>query len=168
MSENLCYYCCHSADVMYGLPVSYNEHTDRFSFTGQFCSWECMKSHNLYSNVSFKHSIFNNIQLFHDKVEKNSKNIDFAPPKSILKCFGGTMTIEEFRANKSKFKVLNYPMKNEEHIVERYENFSIKTNENNTNQEYNDIINEPIKLKRKTPKPSSQNTLEKTMGLFKN
>lgn len=166
MTDQLCYYCSHCSDVMYGLPVSYNEDKDTFSFHGQFCSWECMKSYNLYSNSSFKQCIFNYIQMFHDKVEKNKSVINFAPPRSLLKVFGGTMSIDEFKSNTSKFKLLSFPMKNEEQIVERYENLSVKSKQD-TYQSYSNVENEPIKLKRKTPKSSSQNTLEKTMGLFK-
>ena len=166
MTDQLCYYCSHNSDVMYGMPVSYDEIHDTFVCTGQFCSWECMKSYNLYSNSSFKQAIFNHIQMMHDKTENTHNTIKFAPPRSLLKVHGGSMTIDEFRANGNKFKMLTFPMKKEENIVERYENFSVKSNAH-SEPIYNNIENEPIKLKRKTPKPTSQNTLEKTMGLFK-
>jgi hypothetical protein len=122
-----------------------------------------MKSYNLYSKSSYKSEIFNFIQKFHDETQPNKNIINFAPPKELLECFGGTMTIEQFRKNNKKFVVYEFPMKNEERIIERYENFSVSQRE----QEQSEIQNEPIKLKRKTPKVSSQNTLEKSMGIFK-
>lgn len=150
------------------MPISFDENKNDFKFYGQFCSWECMKSYNLYSNSSFKQSIFNYIQMCHDRLCSGSQNIKFAPPKTMLNVFGGEITIEDFRSNNSEFKVYEHPVQTEEQIVEKYENFSIKSkSENFTPSEDTVIVNEPIKLKRKTPKPSSQNTLEKSMGLWK-
>jgi hypothetical protein len=123
-----------------------------------------MKSFNLYSKSSYKQHIFNLIQKFHDEVQSNKNIVNFAPPKEILSCFGGTMDIQSFRKNNEKYAVYDYPMKSEERIIERYENFSIAQQEHQNTEV---IQNEPIKLKRKTPKVSAQNTLEKSMGVFK-
>ena len=161
-----CFYCCHpSKHQMYGLPIHYHETTNTFTFYGKFCSWECMKSYNLYSNSSFRQNIFNYIQLFHDKIHDDKKIIQFAPPKTMLNVFGGPLSIDEFRRNNEKFNVYESPMKYETQLIEKYENFAI----NQSQQSYNnsEIVNEPIKLKRKMPKQSAQNTLEKSMGVFK-
>ena len=102
------------------------------------------------------------------ETQPNKNIINFAPPKELLECFGGTMTIEQFRKNNKKFVVYEFLLKkNEERIIERYENFSVSQREQEQEQEQSEIQNEPIKLKRKTPKVSSQNTLEKSMGIFK-
>jgi hypothetical protein len=146
------------------MPTQYDEKIKTYKFYGNFCSWECMKSFNLYSKSSYKQHIFNLIQKFHDEVQPNKKIVNFAPPKELLSCFGGTMDIENFRKNKEKYAVYDYPMKNEERIIERYENFSVPLQEQ---QNIEEIQNEPIKLKRKTPKVSTQHTLEKSMGVFK-
>ena len=166
MNNLICYYCCHPAinSKMYKMPTQYDEEKRTYCFYGQFCSWECMKSYNLYSKSSYKQQMFNLIQKFHDEIQGNSI-IKFAPPKELLYCFGGQMSIEDFRKNNEIFTVYEFPTKNEERIIERYENFSVPQeviNENNTS-----IQNEPIRLKRKTPKVSSQHTLETSMGIFK-
>ena len=165
MNKLICYYCAHHKEQMLKMPIQYNEKTNVYKFYGNFCSWECMKSYNLYSKSSYKSEIFNFIQKFHDETQPNKNNIEFAPPKELLECFGGTMSIDQFRKNNKKFVVYEFPMKNEERIIERYENFSVSQSEQE--QEQIEIQNEPIKLKRKTPKVSSQNTLEKSMGIFK-
>lgn len=167
MIKLLCFYCCHEPiEIMYGMPTEYNEEKRRYKFYGNFCSWECMKSYNLYSKSSHKHQIFNLIQKFHDEQQRSKNTIGFAPPKEMLACFGGTMSINIFRNNNERFSVYNYPMKNEERIIERYENFTVTPQEENESGALN-IQNEPIKLKRKTAKMSAQNTLEKSMGVFK-
>ena len=161
-----CFHCCHpSHDKMYGLPIYYNESKDTFTFYGQFCSWECMKSYNLYSNSSFRQNIFNHIQLFHDKIHNDKKPIRFAPPKTMLKVFGGSLSIDEFRKNNQKFNVYESPMKYEEQLIEKYENFTV--HHPNESAEGTPVVNEPIKLKRRTPKQTAQNTLEKSMGIFR-
>tara|TARA_B110000977_G_C11091322_1_gene497064 strand:- start:10108 stop:10362 length:255 start_codon:yes stop_codon:yes gene_type:complete len=83
----------------------------------------------------------------------------------MLISFGGTMEINDFRNNNEIFAIYNFPMKSDERIIERYENFSIHQSKNEQSQAV--IHNEPIKLKRKTAKISTQNTLETSMGIFK-
>ena len=163
----LCFYCCHTSEKLNHMPLSYCEKTNEFTFFGNFCSYECMKSYNLFSNSSYKHPIFNYIQMLHDKVEDNKDIIKFAPPLSLLEAFGGTLDIDTFRQCNTSFRVYEHPIKIEEKYIERYENFSASNDVNRVHEKENEVLNEPIKLKRKTPKPTSQNTLEKTMGLFR-
>ena len=68
MNKLVCYYCAHNKEQMLKMPLSqYNEKTNTYKFYGNFCSWECMKSYNLYSKSSYKSEIFNFIQKFHDR-----------------------------------------------------------------------------------------------------
>ena len=150
------------------MPVNYDEKKHSFTFCGNFCSWECMKSYNLYSNSSFKHKIFNYIHYFHDTIDKTNSEIGYAPPRSELNVFGGHLNIKEFRKNNKKisYKVYEYPVVIENKNIEKFENFTSNSTQFQENDEI-EIANEPIKLKRKTSIKSSQNTLEKSMGIFK-
>ena len=100
--KKVCWYCCHSFDgVPLHIPCHYDENKDIFTTEGYFCSWECMKSWNLYDkNDSFKNIRFTLISLMYQKNTNDFKNsINFAPVKTNLKMFGGSMDINEFRKN---------------------------------------------------------------------
>lgn len=105
--------------------------------------------------------------MYHDIMTKRSGNILFAPPKELLYCYGGNMKITEFRENNEKYISFEPPMKFEKRIIEKFENFSINSSPTEIIDASSNITNEPIKLKRKVPKSSTQNTLEMSMGIFK-
>ena len=91
-----CWWCCHPFDNQPRyLPTKYDELRSRFQVMGNFCSWACVKSFDLNesSYASGKMLLTTLMRTIHGK----SYNIDSAPPRSALKVFGGTMSIEEFR-----------------------------------------------------------------------
>ena len=93
-----CFYCCHEIETTpLHMPISYDENTDTFLTKDCFCSWECMKSHNLLSNDFLKNNRFELIQLMYKKETGKHNKIKFAPKRENLEMFGGSMNISDFR-----------------------------------------------------------------------
>ena len=171
-----CYHCSESINIneYLSMPVEYDDKSNRFKFMGYYCSWECMKTYNLESNSSYKNMIFNNIQQLYTQSGGNDEvQLNFAPSRTQLKCYGGELSIQEFKKSNVRipFKTFKYPMIPENVHIERQDNFTLNDSESASetynNFEISSVPNEPIKLNRSIPRKTNQNTLEKTMGLFK-
>jgi hypothetical protein len=105
----LCHWCCHAFDERpYGIPVA--RVADKFKVIGNFCSLECASAHNFDtskgSEMGKERNVFINelSMMMGDGCEK----ITPAPPRCVLKLFGGDMNIDKFRNMNSKIKLL-YP-----------------------------------------------------------
>ena len=162
-----CYHCCHTIDGKpLGLPYSKTE-GGVFKCYGNFCSYPCMKTYTLELNDSYKSERFTLISEMNYISTGSTGGCKFAPRREQLKMFGGQMSIEEFRGSSMGTSTLKLipPMEPVTVIFDKYENFSLKKNNESINQE--NVTNEPIKLQRAKPLTNSQNTLEVTMGLFK-
>ena len=101
---NLCWWCCHEipGDI-FEFPYKYTNNT--FYLCGQFCSWSCIKAHNINSRSYMVGARVDLISLYRLKTTGELNPITSAPPRFALKAFGGTLTIEEFRANKNGVKI---------------------------------------------------------------
>lgn len=100
-----CWWCSHKFDTLpIGLPEKYYDKT--FHVIGYFCSFNCAMAHNLSLNdhkiwdrnsllYHMRNKIYNSIYPNYDI--KKLDDIISAPPKSMLKMFGGKLSIEEFR-----------------------------------------------------------------------
>ena len=93
-----CWWCCHQFDgIPRFMPTNYDEVRKRFRVMGIFCSWSCVKAfyenEPKYSNGSKGTLLTTLIRTIHGRYY----DISSAPPRSALKVFGGTMTIEQFR-----------------------------------------------------------------------
>jgi hypothetical protein len=91
----------------YGIPVA--RVADKFKVIGNFCSLECASAHNFDTSKGArwaKRNVFINelSMMMGDGCEK----ITPAPPRCVLKLFGGDMNIDKFRNMNSKIKLL-YP-----------------------------------------------------------
>lgn len=105
-TEYLCWWCCHNFDCSPKcIPTSYDSVKDKFTVTGNFCSWNCAKAYTIYEKPKHISNLSRLIQFVHGS---GDFLVPIAPPKQLLKSFGGTMTIEEFRQNSSTFE-LNKP-----------------------------------------------------------
>ena len=98
----LCWHCCHAFNTPpLPMPVEYNDRQNLFRVMGTFCSWNCMAAYNRDQNKSIlnrgPHALA--ISLFHKRMTTSTKTISPAPPRCVLKAFGGYMDIEEFRAS---------------------------------------------------------------------
>lgn len=94
-----CWWCCHPFDgIPRFMPTKYDSIRKRYKVMGNFCSWQCTKAFMYFDN---NYSITNNMNLLTKLIKDiHGKTISLscAPPKSILKNFGGKMSIEEFRS----------------------------------------------------------------------
>lgn len=107
-SEYLCWWCCHNFDGSPKcIPTSYEILKDKFTVTGNFCSWNCAKAYAIYEKPSQITNLTRLIQFVHGS---GDFSIPIAPPRYLLKSFGGTMTIDEFRENVSNFELNNPTM----------------------------------------------------------
>ena len=108
-----CYWCCHPFDsTPCALPIKYVK--QKFYMTGCFCSFNCAASYNYYSNVYDREERYSLLCLLYKKVYGNNVKIALAPPREVLKIFGGYMTITEFRnallRQDVEYRVLHPPM----------------------------------------------------------
>lgn len=97
-----CGWCSHSFDtVPIGLPELYDQRTEKFSTRGCFCSFNCAHAYNISladHKVWERFALLSRIKnIIFAGTGIENKRIVAAPPKEILKVFGGTKTIEEFR-----------------------------------------------------------------------
>lgn len=98
-ASSCCWWCCHTFDaVATGLPEKYFEND--FYMHGHFCSFNCAHAYNINMNDLKIWERYALLNLFRKKVGLSTdKRILPAPPRQILKMFGGQMTIEQFREN---------------------------------------------------------------------
>jgi hypothetical protein len=110
-----CWWCCHKFDCSpCTLPTKYDSLRKRFTFIGLFCSWNCTKSYNYETSDQLVHQrntfITLLIQQMYGIVEAIA--IKPAPPRQILKMFGGYLDIEEFRNTNSSIDAYKLNMIN--------------------------------------------------------
>lgn len=93
-----CHWCCHPFDTP-AVGVPYVMSGDTYHTLGTFCSFECAAAHNFDScrgdTMWERHSLLNHMA--HQM--GITHNIRCAMSKMVLKMFGGTMSIDVFRAN---------------------------------------------------------------------
>lgn len=96
-TDILCWWCCHGFDTIPRfMPTKYDEMRKRYKIAGNFCSWSCVKAFMVYDSTALipKGIMLNTLI---KAIHGSSYNISCAPPRSVLKVFGGNMTIEQFR-----------------------------------------------------------------------
>lgn len=99
----LCYNCCHNfINSPFFFPVRYDNKYKRYKVFGNFCSLNCTKRYGLDNNWLFD-KIYMIRHLYIDQCK--GKYINPAPPKIFLKCFGGQLTINEYRESSRKMEV---------------------------------------------------------------
>ena len=108
-----CFWCCHPIPVApIGLPIAYDSVHDNFMTFGSFCSLECASAYNFEKHQGSDRvwEINTWIQLLGRRM--GLINVRPAPSRFILKMFGGSLTIDEFRAahsDNSRTYLLNIP-----------------------------------------------------------
>lgn len=165
-----CWWCCHPFSCMpCAIPEYYKK--EKFYVDGCFCSFNCAASYNFSkndNNVWERYSLLNLMykKLYNQKFIK----INIAPPREILKIFGGYMTIEEFRENCLKcdksFTIIKPPLIS---IIPKIEeNISVSKNQKNYPSVNETILNKThsnLKLKRIKPVTNPNSTLQSFMDL---
>jgi hypothetical protein len=95
----VCWWCVHALpiDPPIHLPIKYETKLDRFSCIGNFCSWACAKAYALDMGTSRSGEIQSFLAMMKRRSIGKYTSTWPAPKREALKCFGGSMTIEEFR-----------------------------------------------------------------------
>ena len=111
-----CLWCCHSFQNI-PIAIPYKKKKEVFHLCGNFCSFNCAASH-IFSTTEDYTTKWEKFSLLHllrkQLIEIDiNKKIILAPPKEILKIFGGFVDIDEFR-NKSEnnitYNIIKPPM----------------------------------------------------------
>lgn len=168
-TNTCCWWCCHTFTGMpCALPEVYRR--DKFYVCGVFCSFNCAASYNFSKNdgdeMWMRYSLLNLMykKMYGTKFVK----IGLAPPREVLKMFGGYMCIEEFRDTclrmDKTFQVIKPPMvaiipKIEENILNR----GIRTG--HTNEHILSKTQNSLKLKRTKPVMNPNSTLQSFMNI---
>lgn len=172
----LCWWCCHEIlDKEFHLPYKYEEERRKFHTRGHFCSWSCAKAHALDTyGLTIGGQMSELLTLMKKHSTGKLDGILKAPNKYLLKEFGGTMTIEEFRnVTKSNYPVVLMPNETfTNHIISTQPKVEQRISQVNTAdklQEINDSVttNEPLRLKRPKPLKRDKNTLETSLGIVR-
>ena len=99
-SQTSCFWCCHKFEwTPVLLPVSYDAYKNMYTCEGHFCSPECALAYNYADNKISdstrwnRHSLLRNLygDLYHNKF------LSPAPPRTLLRMFGGPLDIEQYR-----------------------------------------------------------------------
>ena len=183
-----CWWCCHPiprSDKEIGIPVAYDSVKDTFEVYGHFCNIGCMRAYNHNEPMAKKHNQVTLISLYlHKSGRKEFPN--HAPPRQMLKVFGGTMTIDEFRKTTKENDTtyhLQFPCSvrvNHTVDVKNKSNYKwIRSAKDNNEKAYsmkdfeehasaNKVENNAIKIKPGASKKKQMNTLEMVLGLVPN
>lgn len=120
-SNLLCWHCCHGFDnIPAFMPVDFDKKKGVFVFTGNFCSWNCVKQYAFdmqKRNIAPKGSCYIGLLTFLTSYRSTMcstptlheaglchcveefQPVAPAPPKECLDSFGGSMTIQEYRSS---------------------------------------------------------------------
>lgn len=161
MSSNVCcWWCCHpfpGSSIHY--PYKYDASTKKFTTTGHFCSWECVKAYAVDQNIPRS----GEFQAYIALMKKHSNNnVSFAtgkaPKRYALQMFGGSLSIDEFRRGSSNVIVT---MPNEHHIM------PIVTTQRPSAPPPQGQPSEQLALKRQKPLARTKNSLEASLGIIR-
>tara|TARA_B110000211_G_scaffold78923_1_gene92555 strand:+ start:3577 stop:4731 length:1155 start_codon:yes stop_codon:yes gene_type:complete len=158
MKSNICCWWCTEKFTCRPCCLPKYKLNDTFHATGVFCSPECTAAYNFdnpkNNDVWEQYSLLNLLYK-----SRYKENIPQAPPRELLKKFGGSLTIEQFRGNNlntCSFNVVHHPIKS-----------LLSTHEcSNSQVGYNEHLNyssaSDLKIKRKK---KTLNTLESCMNI---
>lgn len=101
-----CWYCVHAFDTCpVALPTRYDDRRKIFYVVGVFCTWGCAKKYNLERDSVNKTNSATLLTLLRHRLlgsqkykDATSYSITIAPERNRLLCFGGDLTIEQFRS----------------------------------------------------------------------
>lgn len=94
-----CFWCCHSFNwTQCVLPVSYDAYKNIYTCEGNYCSPECALAY-LYKEVTTESIKWNRHSLLRHLYSKlyTATDLSPAPPRTLLRMFGGPLDIEQYR-----------------------------------------------------------------------
>lgn len=183
-SDCVCFWCTEYFDTIpIGLPYKIVKNTDsnseskfkyKYMVYGYFCGFGCMASYNFSlgdSQMNFRFNLINNL---YEDVYNTIEPIVLAPPREMLKKFGGPYTIEQFRQmsrTNVQYQVIIPPIMSMKcQIEEFYGNINkkadtsvIQLDNERVNRAQNNI--DKLRLKRNSSIHNSKNNIENRMGI---
>ena len=117
-----CWWCCHPFDTIPRfVPTKYDQLRRRYKVTGNFCGWPCAKAFMIHDTSYLNKKSTSMLSGLIREIHGRHYIIPSAPPRTALKNFGGTMTIEEFRnIDKGEYFEIN------NHVMQLDDAFLIK------------------------------------------
>lgn len=94
-----CFWCCHSFNwAQCVLPISYDAYKNIYTCEGNFCSPECALAY-LYKEPGTESSKWTRHSLLRHMYEQLYvvRDLSPAPPRNLLRMFGGPLDIEQYR-----------------------------------------------------------------------
>jgi hypothetical protein len=92
----VCFWCCHTfTNQKCVLPVSYDSYKNIYTCEGNFCSPQCAIAYNYSNPLISDQTCWNRHALV--GMLYGSTEISPAPPRSLLRMFGGVLSIEQYR-----------------------------------------------------------------------
>lgn len=177
-TDTLCWHCCHGFDTQpIPIPIAYDDRKDTFTVSGVFCSFACGKAYNLDDRGGGYRRGINAVLItaFRKRCTGILGPIKMAPPRMLLKSFGGSMTIDDFRNASETYAFRSLPprMVIQEHVFEQQARAAALAQSQKpafaptAAVDFKDAIatNETLKLKRPKPMQKDRNVLERTMGI---
>lgn len=107
-----CWWCCHTFDnYPVAIPYKYYQENRLFKCKGNFCGFSCALSY-AYTQKGTDISLLKMLYRQITNIKPQRIEIKRAPPKEVLKMFGGTIEIEEFRGNSNNvlYEIISYPI----------------------------------------------------------
>lgn len=136
-TDSYCFWCSHSfTNVPVGIPVKFFD--GKFYCNGNFCSFECASAHN-YNMSNDNSDLFekqNLLNLMASRFQAKTP-VRCAKPREMLKIFGGSMDVSEFRKSQENtiFFSNKYPIVPVgEQVEEIHDSFSTQAAETFTIQ----------------------------------
>jgi hypothetical protein len=139
-----CYWCCHSFPGQpFGIPTSATEEGG-YCVTGCFCSLQCAAAFNMDSRESNEVVCGRHALLSEMSRAAGAGEVSIAPDWRCLRMFGGSMTIEEFRAFSTSGRVMlvnTPPMRSVSTQIE-------EVNERDVGGGYSFVPLDPVRIER--------------------
>jgi hypothetical protein len=171
----ICWWCVHPHEngLPFHLPLKHDYVRKRYSTIGNFCSWACTKAYAIDMDSARKGEITSILAMMRLEAIGHYEPLWHAPKRQMLQCFGGTLTIEEFRKYGGKVEppVIHWPF---EHryvpVIEQ------KTHEGPKQTKTSDVgrlkaiddstpTADSFKLKREKPLARASSKLESALGI---
>ncbi len=178
-STILCWHCAHQFETPpIPMPVWYDERADIFKVQGIFCSWNCLKGYSRDNTPAHTSRGIdaNVIALFYKRITGCMARIVAAPPRFMMKEFGGILSLDEFRGRSETlaYDVMPPKMVPLCLVVLEQRAGEIRRHADLPSQDLSESVDfgsstapvETLRLRRPKPKKQvQQSLLERTLGL---
>lgn len=95
-TDIFCFWCCNPFTcIPWGIPIKLINGV--FHVDGNFCSPECAAAYNHEQKDSAMWERYQLLNMLYNMVMSSYRKLALAPPRRLLKQFGGYMTVDEFR-----------------------------------------------------------------------